>query len=670
MKTRMTKLICILLCLLFCLTLLPACRRADPLAQNGIREVSLIKKGKMDILVTMNASTLEAHKKQTVCLYELFPGEKLSDLADKDPVAEKKANGSIKFRIPVEENGINRLYSTFVVAFSDGTLLSEKTVGVKNPEFLATVKDRFPWVGTQKGYLNKEGVEDGWQMGATHTVVSVKLSDLLTGSDTLRFNDRQHSYSGICLNDLIARVSEATRTGMQTSLELVLDAQADLETVTALLEQMGDRFCEDVSQGFVSAYVISPAQGASASYAADVAQLARLSLLSRVSQGRIYLHLGNRSYSDTVAYFSLLSEELSHRGFSQWGAMITPTCRIAPWESGAEDEVSVDKLPTLFKALNDLSLSPSYLAVSGLSYSAADEDLQAAMVAYAYRLAVGAGANEVYYEDGGESAYRLFTEDGSLRRAGRVFATMDLELSSEDLATVDALSLGNYAKLSETVSRRALTGDTTLGSDGQKNTVLFDFSKNDTNGFSAVNGLSAPICEASASMGYPVLYTWLKATAQGGEGVRTIRPNGQELENAFSISLRLLLQNLETPTSKITLRLDGVAKNSAEHITFEATVEMNNDARWQTAIFYVGGFASEIDLSQPYVMTVYADTDSPEGTEYLMWLDTVDIRKPEKDMGPLMTLLIVLGAAVLGFGVIFLLYKLSSKKKRAAKYRR
>ena len=64
MKTKITKLISLLLCLFFCLALLPSCRRADPLAQNGIRTVELIKKGKLDILVTMNASVLEAHKNQ------------------------------------------------------------------------------------------------------------------------------------------------------------------------------------------------------------------------------------------------------------------------------------------------------------------------------------------------------------------------------------------------------------------------------------------------------------------------------------------------------------------------------------------------------------------------------------------------------------------------------
>ena len=215
-----------------------------------------------------------------------------------------------------------------------------------------------------------------------------------------------------------------------------------------------------------------------------------------------------------------------------------------------------------------------------------------------------------------------------------------------------------------------LTGSATVGSDGQKNTILYDFSGGDTHGFTAVNGFTDPVCEESSSMERQVLYTWLKATGEGGEGVRKLLPTGKALENAFSISLRMLWQNLDTPSSRVTLRLDGVSKNGTQRITFEATADMTNDSRWQTAIFYIGSFVAEADLSQPCVMTLTADTDSPVETEYLMWLDSVDIRKPERQLGTTVTLLIILVASVLGFGLILLAYKLSSKRRRAARYRR
>ena len=69
-------------------------------------------------------------------------------------------------------------------------------------------------------------------------------------------------------------------------------------------------------------------------------------------------------------------------------------------------------------------------------------------------------------------------------------------------------------------------------------------------------------------------------------------------------------------------------------------------------------------------MTLTADTESPEGTEYLMWLDSVSVRKPERQLGTLVTVLISLGSVAVGFAILILIYKLSAKKKRAARYRR
>ena len=675
MNKNLQKLLCLTLCLLFCLALLPSCQRADPLAQNGIRSVEIVKKGKkaenLDILVTINSSLLEAHKKDRICLYELFPGEDLYDLADKKPVDEKKANGSVKFRIPMKENGVNRLYSTFVVAFSDGTLISEKAMGAKNPESLASITGRFPWSGTPTGLIS-DNMEAGWSMGATPTVVSVRLSEILGGTDLLRFNDRQYTYSLACCNELYDRLYQAQKTGAQVTLELILDIAPDLEAVTAILDHVSSDQTLTPDVGFLSAYMITPEGEIGAAYTADVMRLARLSMISRVSNGRTLVHLKDRSYSKTTEYFANLSRELSLRGVTAWGAAVSPDCSGAPWESGEEDLLSVDKLPSLFQFLNkgDLTLSPSYLAVMGLSYSASDEDLQAAKLAYAYRLSVNAGASMVFYDETLGSEYALAYEDGTPRRAKTVFEKMDMALSDEDLAKVEALTLGNYSKLSETVSRKELVGSATVGSDGQKNTLLFDFSDQHHKNFSAVNGMMIPEVIDSDAMGHAVLYTWLKATAEGGEGLRRYMANGKELENAFSISLCLLLQNLETPTSTVTLRLDGISKNGSQRISFEASAELTNDSCWQTAIFYIGSFVAEADLSQPCVLTVTADTESPEGTEYVLWLDSITVRKPERQLGAVVTVLIAVGAVALSCILILLLYKLSTKKKRAARYRR
>ena len=59
-----------------------------------------------------------------------------------------------------------------------------------------------------------------------------------------------------------------------------------------------------------------------------------------------------------------------------------------------------------------------------------------------------------------------------------------------------------------------------------------------------------------------------------------------------------------------------------------------------------------------------------EGTEYVLWLDSITVRKPERQLGAVVTVLIAVGAVALSCVLILLLHKLSTKKKRAARYRR
>lgn len=674
MKRRITRLFCLLFCLLLCAGCFPACKKADSLSQNGIRSVNIIKKERIEILVTLNSAMLEEHKGERVCLYELLPGETVEDLTDKDPVAEKKAKASVNFRVPLEENGINRLYSSFVAAFSDGTLISEKTFGVKNPEFLAAETRQFPWVGTPKGLITSNA-EDAWSMGSSHTVISLRLSELLSGTDAIRFNDDQYLYSAAVLQALDHQILKASGTGMQVSVELILDSLPSLGTAAAMLDLLNGRYASDSEYGFVSAWMISPEDAVDAESAAEVTRLARLALRSHYSNGRIFLLYGGKTYTKTADFFSVASQRLSELGVFEWGAAVRPSCEMAPWEESEDDMMTVAQIPALFKFLmgDQILCKPSYLAVSGLSFASADREKQAASIAYSYQLAVAAGANMVFYDDGNSELFGLLDENGGQTSASRVFETMDLGLSGEDSAMVESLSHNHYSKITQSLSRKELTGTASSGSDGQKNTILYDFSEKDTHGFSAVGGLTEPSCEESASMGRPVLYTWLSAESTAdGEGVRKLLPNGQALENAFSISLRMLLQNLETPTSRVTLRLDGISKNGSQRITFEASAELENDSRWQTAIFYIGSFVAEADLSQPCVMTLYTDTSAPKDTEYLLWLDSVDIRKPEKQLGEIVYLVIALGAVLVGFFLIFLIYRLTNKKRSARKagYRR
>ena len=678
MKRTALSFFCLFLCLLLLLPMTVSCtERSSPLTSNGIRSVTLNARGKLEIPVTMNSHLLEEHKGQKLCLYELLPGEQLADLATKTPVAEKKVSASVQFRLPLEENGTTRLYSSFVVAFSDGTLLASTPVSVGNPEFLATDTARYPDFGSPKG-LTVENAAPDPSLGATHALLSVRLSELLGGSDVLSFGTKEFSYSALRLEQLDREVRAANEAGMTVSLGLTVDAIPSFEALTALLDLLAARYVKDSSFGRVVAWMLLFDGSLEATDTASVVRLSTLSLRSRYANARVYAVAALESLSATLSFFTELHKSLSAKGSMEWCAGVAPLPSTDPWTVTNDDRMTVDKLPEVLKFLSSSELKnrPARLAVCGLRFAAVDEEKQAAALAYSYRLALANGAHTVFYGAQNDDVYGLLDGEGNRRRAADLFTDQDLGLSAEDVALCDRFSGGAFSTLPATVSRRELSGSAANGNDGMEITPLFDFSKNDTHGFTAVGGWSTPECKESVSLGYPVLYTWLAHEKGQAQGVRTVLENGRALEDAFSVSARFLLQNRTAETSDVTLVLEGVTKNGTR-LSWSATTKVSNGS-WQTATFYISNFAAEADLSQPCTLTLLtsAEEEGEEGEElrYLLWLDTLGLRYPKANPTASLFLPILGGGLLLGLVLTLSTYFLSVSRKRrrarAARYRK
>ena len=79
MKRKFAKLLCLLFCLCLLLSCLPACQsEGEEAVENGISSVRLTEKKRVELTVRVSGDLLRAHKKQTLCLYELLPGEGIS----------------------------------------------------------------------------------------------------------------------------------------------------------------------------------------------------------------------------------------------------------------------------------------------------------------------------------------------------------------------------------------------------------------------------------------------------------------------------------------------------------------------------------------------------------------------------------------------------------------
>ena len=667
MRRRSVRLLCLLLCLLFCFAWLPACKKeAEGPREDGIRSVCLTEKKKIEVLVTLSEATLQAHKKQKLCLYELLPGEDLSDLSAKEPVAKKRISEMVSFRLPLEKDGKNYLYSSFVAAFSDGTLLSDRACWIENPELIAQRSDPFPWADAHKGLLVEEA-DEAWNLGVSHAVIPLHLSELFNGSDLLLFNGTQYPYSASYLESMDRQIKEASGTGMQVSVELVLDAIPSALAVTAMLDLLNSRYTDPSGDfGFVSAWMVSPLQYCNVEDAALVTRIAHIALSSRYSNGRVYALYGASTYQGTVDFFTELHGRISEEGAFTWGAAVRPICTNEPWKEDHEGAMTVDKIPSLLQYLWSTRLEnrPTYLAVCGLGFSSENEELQAAALAYTYRLSVYHGATMVVYGDQRGADCGLYDDVGNARRIASVFESVDMGLGEEDLGLCNTLAPNAFSKIPETISRKKLAGSFSLGDDAERKKVLFDFSQNDPNGFEAIGGLTEPACSESAAMGHPVLCTWLSAgAASRGEGVRCLLSDGKMLENAFSLSVRMLLQHTQTSASDVTLHLEGAASDGSR-VTFETTAKLDTNERWQTVLFYIGGFVSAADLSRPCVLSITVESSAAEGTQYLMWMDSIEMSRADESLNVVAYILVILGGALGGFVITFLSYRLTVRHKR------
>ena len=647
------RILCLAFCLLLCLGCLPACaKEAEIFSKNGINSVTLTKKERLSLEIRLNKNTLEAHKGEKLSLYELLPGEDLEDLSGKTPLKEKKVSASLTLDIPLAENGIDRRFSTFVTALEDGTVLESAAKGIKNPELLATNRSALRWTGSPKG-LVIDHAEIAWSLGASHGLFSLPLSSLVDGGDVYSFNGMDYSYSRAYLTELETRLRAARSTGMQITLELIPDLLPSDDTAAAMLDLLCARLAGEAD--LVSILMLD-ATSLEATKAASLAHLAYVALRSRTANGRVSVEYGGTNEGEAKAFFLTLHDALATHGSFEWDACVRPVCKGSS-ENGA---LTPDRLSDFFRYLkgSELRNSPVYLSVNGLRFEKSDGDKQLSNLAFAYRLAVSAGASTVFYAAQNNDAYGLYDSEGKTPLAlADVYRQLDTELDPKYTALFDSLTGGAFGKLSFTPTQTLLTGSSALGSDGKEYEPLYDFSQNDPLGFVAVGGIgSAPACVNSTSLSHPVLFTWLETgSAPAGEGIRRVLPTGTSLDGAFSLSARLLLQNEAVPSSRVTLRLEGVSRMGSR-ISYESSATVEN-GRWQTVIFYIASFVSEIDTSAPCVLTLCAESDAPKGTQYPLWVDDFSIRRPEvRNETAYYTVLIVI-CAVVGLGLPLALYQ-------------
>ncbi|MBE6634139.1 MAG: hypothetical protein E7620_07365, partial [Ruminococcaceae bacterium] len=225
-----------LLSVLFVLACLPACGNAEKAPS---APTLTLQDGTLTYATALDAVTLQSHTGQKAYLYELAPGESEEALAGRAPILSCNVEQTLRFRFPLEENGITRRYNSYLLAFSDGTLLSHLPVSLSNA---SAATEPFPHGGTIKG-LEAGRASAATAFNAHHAVLELRLSRLFEGDGfPISFNGTSYQLNSdrIALAD--ALLTDAARHNQQITLLLEIDTAPNAPEFAALLDALLTRY--------------------------------------------------------------------------------------------------------------------------------------------------------------------------------------------------------------------------------------------------------------------------------------------------------------------------------------------------------------------------------------------------------------------------------------------
>lgn len=666
MKSIFLKYVCLGVALLLLLTALVGCDKetANPFSLNGFSSIT-VKDGKIQATATFNSLILDNREGDVVRLYEVLPGETIPNALKKDPLAERRIGSEVVFYVPLNEENHTRLYSSFLLCLSDGTLVSETPTYVTVPRGYGATAATPSAFNTPKGLSATDAVGAA-SMEAGRVMAEISLSRLLENGDTpLFFDGKTTKVSSAALADLDKQIRTSTALGLEVSLTLIMDAVLPVQSMLPIPHHLANRYDGEEGQGVISALYIDDAGSLSAEFSATLLRFSRTAMLSRVENSRVYLTTSRTDTEEITDYFSTVSALLAAEGGLDWGAALRmPTLGKTPWVPSEDATFGAEDLSALRTALlsaNNGKGSPARVALCGVILPEWDETAAVA-AAYLYRVAISAGYTSLFFS-------QIPAPDTP---AAQVLTTADRGFS-DDIEQLCARRIGESwtSMLPHRTTGKLLVGAATADTGGLQYDTWLDFSKGSTLDFTAVNGLRAPSLQESASFGKPVLYTWLSAPYAGAEtGVIRVMDSAEELAGVSSLSVQTLAQLPEGGNLHLTLRLRGYSP-SGTPVTYESTIEIPSGS-WQTVTFSVASFVAEADLSAPCTLSLVTDSapaseNGEEPASFVLWIKEMGVRYPKGSSAVLTAILLSLLGLLIGFAVTILLFRKRLFRRKKSK---
>ena len=616
MFSKTTRALAALFALLLTLTLFPACQKADPLAKSGINSITLDKNGKITVTATLELTRPELNDKGTAYLYELLPGE--TSIEGKEPIDEAKPAHTMTFETTLMDGERSRLFSSFVIGFSGGTLLDPDPYWIENPQQLATNRQSFPWDSSPKG-LSLSNPEKAVEDGSMHAMLSIPLAELAGANGEL--SDTAIAY-------LDQQIGTASKSGMQVSLTLSHSGISSYPQFASLLSKLISRY-NGGEHGTLSALFLPFAEKTDN---ALVCRLAYLALCSHVANGRVYMLSTAKTLAKSKTDFSNLQTQLAAGGDLKWGAAVSMPSLPLPWELENKTDLSADNL----KELSDLLLTSqkdaavSWFALCDLSFSDPDTERQTAAFAYTYRRAVDAGAGLIFYGKQYDDTEGLYHTDGGESRLAATFRTVDCGLSAEDAALCRRYIGESWDRGMSPAytSRTLLRGVSNAGTAGLSEEPFVDFADGTLHGFCSIAAMEDATTRLSGALGAQALMIWADPESPAKSGVRRVFTTGEELVDVSALSVRYLAQLPGGQSYTLQLTLDGYTQTGTRQ-TYQSAIE-TADASWQTATFQVAAFTADLDPQKPCVMSLLIEPSGDVDDEFAFWVRDIYYRMPTK----------------------------------------
>lgn len=656
--------------------------------------------GELHFLYRPTAAEIHAHAEQIAYLYEFTPGESLADINGKSSLLRVKASSKIEFTFPLtDENGADRRCNTYVLTYSDGTI-HPASVRLSNPASLAYHTADFPHANSIKGF-HAENEELARSLHARHTLISLSASALLeSDGSTASYNNITLPINGTLMYFTDEQIKSAVRADMQISLEITVEPSVSTSTAAALIAYLMNRYSTD-DIGIVTALIlkdggavssIDPAFSQNVSRAAELLRVASVSMVSRIQNGMVYF--GTKStHSMMKDYVIAVVDSARKNATTAIGVALYPDSAIESMipseiDESATGESSTNEPKDRPLLLSDLLNTADFLrdklgrgtelAVLDVDISAEDPDLQAALLAYTYRVSMLANARLMICKNLLGDQTGLFSDLGEMRPAAECFSKMDTSENTVYEALAEELLGAEWSDLKKArVSRNTVTDLSNVASTENFGKKYFDFTKDTFPAFSAVGTASAPSTVYSELWQSNVMATSFTENQFGmASGMRCDLPSVNKLENMHVLSANILSQSPLAESAEITLLLEGTS-NDGRTISYHSSVTLPCNT-WQSVSFHIRSFTSLLNPSFPCTMSLtmrpITEQEPPEvlpaegevnGAEpsvHTLLLQSVSIRGASVDYSSWIMIGIIVGCFAFGFSMI--LFSLKKKKRK------